>query len=182
MDGLSRTRRWVWGAVIAVLCSLAYAKVPGIAHGGGAFSHGGADRATRMEMRGGGRYASPVGAPSARPSLNAMTSRDPRAQRDGANFAVANYRYGYGGDKSGVRRVSGPSGYPDERARMQYAGAMTPVSAESRPVPRPPPNIPMRSGSIRADVARYNEERGAARSLQRPADDPRQPEGSPYRN
>jgi hypothetical protein len=70
-----------------------------------------------------------------------------------------------------MRRVGDASGYP---------GAITPVSAESRPVPHPPPN--MRNGSIRADVARYNEERGAARPMQRPADDSRPPESSPYRN
>ena len=58
----------------------------------------------------------------------------------------------------------------------------TRVSAESRAVPRPPPNAPVRTGSIRADVARYNEERGASRAMQRPGDDPRQQEGSPYRN
>jgi hypothetical protein len=64
---------------------------------------------------------------------------------------------------------------------MQYAGAITPVSAESRAVPRPPPNAPVRTGSIRADVARYNEERGSSRAMQRQPDDPRQQE-VPYRN
>jgi hypothetical protein len=184
VDGLSRMRHWAWGAVIAALCSFAYAKVPGGAHGGSAYSHGGADHELGMETRGGGRYPGAVGAPSARPSRNSMVSGDSRGQRGGTNFADANYGYGYasGGYKSGVRRVAGPVGYPGERAGMQYAGTITPVSAESRPVPRPPPNMPVRNGSIRADVARYNEERGAGRSLQRPSDDPRQPEGSPYRN
>jgi hypothetical protein len=82
-----------------------------------------------------------------------------------------------------MRRVAGPAGYAgDGRGGMQYAGAITPVSAESRGVPRPPVNAPVRAGSIRADVARYNEERGSSRAMPRQADDPRQPEGSPYRN
>ncbi|WP_233833071.1 hypothetical protein [Paraburkholderia sp. ZP32-5] len=184
MDGLSRTRHWALGAVIAALCSFAYAKVPGGAHGSGAYSHGNADRAMHVQMHGGGRYASAAGAPSARASRNSTMSRDSHGQRGGNSFADANYGYGYGpgGYNGGVRRLGTPSGYADERGRMQYAGAITPVSAESRPVPRPPSNMPMRNGSIRADVARYNEERGAGRSLQRPADDPRPPEGSPYRN
>ncbi|WP_370711785.1 hypothetical protein [Paraburkholderia sp. IW21] len=108
VDGLSRTKHWAWGAVIVALCSFAYAKVPGVAHGGG----------------------------------------DPAAGRGG----------------------------------MQYAGYLTPVSAESRAVPRPPANAPVRTGSIRADVARYNEERGSSRAMQRQGEDPRQQEGSPYRN
>ncbi|APA85993.2 hypothetical protein BJG93_11720 [Paraburkholderia sprentiae WSM5005] len=96
-----------------------------------------------------------------------------RAQRGNPNIADANFGYGFGGYRSGMHRVGNPS---------VYAAVITPVSAESRPVPHPPPNMPVRNGSIRADVARYNEERGAARPIQRPADDPRQPGGSPYRN
>lgn len=67
---------------------------------------------------------------------------------------------------------------------VRYAGAITPVSTEGRPVPRPPANAPVvRTGSIRADVARYNEERGAVRSIPHPPDDvPRPPTPSPYRN
>lgn len=63
-----------------------------------------------------------------------------------------------------------------------YAGRLTPVSAESRTAPRQSANAPLRSGSIRADVARYNEERGSTRTMQRQSDDPRPPDGSPYRN
>ncbi|MFL9963264.1 hypothetical protein PQR02_19720 [Paraburkholderia sediminicola] len=101
----------------------------------------------------------------------------------GREFAGLTYADGFNIYRPGMRRVAGPSGYAgDGVGRMQYAGAITPVSAESRSVPRPPPNGPVRSGSIRADVARYNEERGSARATQRPADDPRPPEGSPYRN
>ncbi|WP_345812615.1 hypothetical protein AAGS40_01035 [Paraburkholderia sp. PREW-6R] len=85
--------------------------------------------------------------------------------------------------QSGVRRMAGVPGYDaDMRSGMQYTGAMTPVSTESRGGPRPPVNAPVRTGSIRADVARYNEERGAPRGMQRQSDDPRQQDGSPYRN
>ena len=180
VDGLSRTRHWAWGAVIAALCSFAYAKGPGVPHGpaaGAAYSHGGAERAPRVEMRGGGRHTGPHAGPgdaaAARTSRNAMASRDLHAQRGNPSFADASFGYGFGTYKPGMRRVGDPSG---------NAGVITTVSAESRPVPQPPPNMPMRSGSIRADVARYNEERGAARPMQRPADDSRPPESSPYRN
>jgi hypothetical protein len=172
VDGLSRTRHWAWGAVIAVLCSFAYAEGPGVPHGSAA----GAGYSYGAYGAHGGRYAGAGEASAARSSRNAMASRDShdsRAARGNPNLADANFGYGFGTYKSGMRRVGDPSG---------YAGAITPVSAESRPVPRPPPNLPMRSGSIRADVARYNEERGAARPMQRPADDSRPPESSPYRN
>ncbi|WP_027803093.1 hypothetical protein [Paraburkholderia dilworthii] len=82
-----------------------------------------------------------------------------------------------------IRRVAGPGAYPGEgRGGIPYAGVITPVSAESRPGQRPQSNAPVRSGSIRADVARYNEERGALRAIQRQADDGRPPDNSPYRN
>jgi hypothetical protein len=176
VDGLSRTRHWAWGAVIAVLCSFAYAKGAGVPHGAGvgaAFSHGSGGHAPRVEMHDGRRYADAGGAPASRASRNAMASPEPRAQRGNPNIADASFSYGFGGFKSGLRRVGDGSVYP---------GALTPVSAESRQVPRAPSNMPMRTGSIRADVARYNEERGAARPLQRPTDDSRPPESSPYRN
>jgi hypothetical protein len=112
-----------------------------------------------------------------------MADRNLRSPQRGANFAGGIYADGFGLYRPGMRPMAGPSGYSgDGRGRMQYAGAITPVSAESRTGPRQPPNGPVRSGSIRADVARYNEERGSARAMQRQGDDPRPPEGSPYRN
>ena len=180
VDGLSRTRHWALGAVIAALCSFAYAKAPNMPHGGGGYSHAGADRAMRADARNSGRY---YGAPAERLTRNPMASRNDRYQRmpiGGAKFADGNYADGFAIYNPGMRRVAGPAG--DTRGRTGYAGAITPISAESRSMPRPPPNAPVRSGSIRADVARYNEERGSARAMQRPADDPRQQEGSPYRN
>ncbi|EAY67728.1 hypothetical protein BDAG_00417 [Burkholderia dolosa AU0158] len=54
-----------------------------------------------------------------------------------------------------------------------------PISADARQMPRPPAgsNVPLRAGSIRADVARYNEERGGRpmpppRSQEEPAHSP----------
>ena len=183
VDGLSRTKHWALGAVIAALCSFAYAKVPGVPHGGGSgggYSHAPAGHAMRGDARNSGYY---YGATNARPARNNVADNNARLPRGGANFATGGYANGFGGYNPGVHRVTGPAGYPnDSRGGMQYAGAITPVSAESRAVPRPPPNAPVRTGSIRADVARYNEERGASRAMQRPGDDPRQQEGSPYRN
>ncbi|MFM0626293.1 hypothetical protein [Paraburkholderia xenovorans] len=180
VDGLSRTRHWALGAVIAALCSFAYAKAPGMPHGGGGgYSHAGANHAVRGDTHNRERY---YGAAAA-PARNAIVDRSARPARGGANFAGRNYADGYDVYKPGMRRVTGPAGYAgDGRGGMQYAGAITPVSAESRTVPRPPANAPVRSGSIRADVARYNEERGSSRAMQRQSDDPRQSEGSPYRN
>jgi hypothetical protein len=198
VDGLSRTKHWALGAVIAVLCSFAYAKGPGMPHGGGwQGTHSGGypgayssapQRAMRGDMRGNGRYPG-VRAVAARPNAYQSAGRDTRMPRGGSNYAAGGYANGFGGGNGfgvyspSVRGLSAQSRYPDDgRGRMQYAGAITPVSAESRSVPRPPANAPMRTGSIRADVARYNEERGAARMMQRQPDDPRQQEGSPYRN
>jgi hypothetical protein len=169
------------GAVIAALCSFAYAKVPGIPHGGGGgYSHAEANHALRGDMRDGVRS---YGAAAAAPARNTLADRNARLPHGAANFAGANYADGYDVYRQGVRRVAGPGGYAGERrGGMQYAGTITPVSAESRAVPRPPANAPVRSGSIRANVARYNEERGSSRAMQRQSDDPRQSEGSPYRN
>jgi hypothetical protein len=200
VDGLSRTKHWALGAVIAALCSFVHAKGPGMPHGGGGLArmHSGAssgasyshapDRSMRADMRGGANLRYP-GAPAARQSQYQLADSNARLSRGGANHAGDRYADGFHGANgfgvysSSVRGLAAPSRYPDDgRGRMQYAGAITPVSAESRSVPRPPANAPMRSGSIRADVARYNEERGASRVMQRQSDDPRQPEGSPYRN
>lgn len=178
---MSRTKHWAWGAVIAVLCSFAYAKSPGVPHGGGGgYVYASGDRGMHRDMHGGGHA---YGAPAARPARNDMAERNARPPRGVVNFANGNYANGLGSYSPGVHRVAGPGGYGgDGRGGMQYAGAITPVSAESRSVPRPPPNAPVRTGSIRADVARYNEERGSGRAMQRQVDDPRQPEGNPYRN
>jgi hypothetical protein len=196
VDGLSRTKHWALGAVIAALCSFVHAKGPCMPHGGGGFSgmHSGASysHGPDRSMRG-GRSVHYSGAHAATPNQYQAADRNARVSRGGANYAGdrSSDRFadgfrgasGFGVYSPSVRGVTAPSRYPDDgRGRMQYAGAITQVSAESRSVPRPPANAPMRTGSIRADVARYNEERGASRVMQRQSDDPRQPEGSPYRN
>lgn len=81
-------------------------------------------------------------------------------------------------------RVAGPDVYrPGNGGNAPYPGTITPISAEARPAPHPPANSPVRAGSIREDIARYNEERGTYRPLPREAQEgPRQPMPSPYRN
>ncbi|TKC89805.1 hypothetical protein FAZ69_10730 [Trinickia terrae] len=79
---------------------------------------------------------------------------------------------------------SGRSGGPAGRDPV-YGTPIRPVSEEvPRPFQRQDPNPPyVRSGSIRADVARYNEERDSNRFVPRPPNDvPRPPAPSPYRN
>jgi hypothetical protein len=78
-------------------------------------------------------------------------------------------------DRAGVEGVGRSGGY--------RAGPITPVSEQMRPVPHPPADSPVRAGSIREDVARYNEERGSFRPFPRNgAEVPRPPMPSPYRN
>lgn len=70
--------------------------------------------------------------------------------------------------------------------RFTQVGAkdgLTPISAEVRGVPRAEQAVPMRgTGSIRADIARYNEERSIPRPQSRPSDDARAPSNATYRN
>jgi hypothetical protein len=173
VDGLSRTTHWAWGAVIAALCSLALAKGPGVLNSHGAdYLHGGAQLFTQMRGVGHERGTA-AAAPVPRASHDASAGRDPRSRRAGPASAGVTYSYDFRTYRPGVRRVVQPA---------DYGGALTPVSAETRPAQRSQQNGPMRNGSIRADVARYNEERGAARAFQRPNDDSRPPESSPYRN
>ncbi|MDQ7980163.1 hypothetical protein QYH69_23240 [Paraburkholderia sp. SARCC-3016] len=68
-------------------------------------------------------------------------------------------------------------------AGVQYAGAITPVSTETRGAARPPSNSQaMHAGSIRDDVARYNEERVSRQIAHPPGEGSRPPGPSPYRN
>ncbi|VXC62993.1 conserved exported hypothetical protein [Burkholderia sp. 8Y] len=60
---------------------------------------------------------------------------------------------------------------------------LTPVSAELHPTPRGEQAAPFRgTGSIRADITRYNEERNVPRPQGRPSDDGRAPAASNFRN
>jgi hypothetical protein len=142
------------GAVLTALCSLAYARMPQAPHGGGAgggFSHARIQHDVR----------------NVRAERGAPMDHSIRLAREAGGV--------HGGyNTSQPQRVAG--GYRDDnradpRSGFQYAGAITPVSAETRSVPRPPEDESMvRAGSIRADVARYNEERGASRPVPRPPD------------
>jgi hypothetical protein len=67
--------------------------------------------------------------------------------------------------------------------RVAAGSGLTPVSAEVRGGPRVDQDAPMRAGgSIRADIARYNEERSVPHPAGRQADEPRSPTNAAYRN
>ena len=176
--GLWRPRHWVLGAVLTVLCSLACARGPQVPHGGGfggGFAHAGAQHNARAYDARAERGASVER--NARVARNAGTSHG--GYTNGQSSRVAgngNGAGGYGGYRGDARA--------DPRGGFQYAGAITTVSTEVRSVPRPPEDETMvRAGSIRADVARYNEERGATRPVPRPPEYMNRPPGqSPYRN
>jgi hypothetical protein len=120
--------------------------------------------------------------------------RNARAERGRPEDRGVRVAHGADGARGGYnvpqRVAGGAGGYrgdsrADPRNGFQYAGSITPVSAQTRTVPRPPEDESMvRAGSIRADVARYNEERGASRPVPRPPDQymERPPGPSPYRN
>jgi hypothetical protein len=165
----------VLGALVAALVSFAHAKPAPMPHAADGLRGGGSGNynyaRSHQDARAGGRWygmQSDRGAPADR---NVHGQRAPNGPA---------YGTGYGSPP----RMAGQdrSWHPDDG--MRYAGAITPISTEGHPVPRPPANAPIvRAGSIRADVARYNEERGAARPIPRPPDDlQRPPAPSPYRN
>ena len=170
-SGIRNIGRWSVGALCAAMLSLAYARAsqmphpeahasPGAMHGGyGAlssprpFPH--ADR--------GHRRSRAYGAPN----RGAMPER---------NLRIAGG--GYGAPWALGARAA--NGQPPSAA---YPGPLRPVSTEARPVPRQEGNAPFVRGSIRAAVARYNEERGASHSVPHAPDEARHPpEPSPYRN
>ncbi len=174
--GLVRTRQWVLGAVVTVLCSFAHARAPQAPHGGdfgGGFAHAGVHHNARASDARAERGASS--------ERNARVARNAAASHGGYTNAQSPRVAGNGG--------GGYNGYrgdarADPRGGFQYAGAITTVSTEVRSVPRPPEDETMvRAGSIRADVARYNEERGATRPVPHPPEYLSRPPGqSPYRN
>jgi hypothetical protein len=73
---------------------------------------------------------------------------------------------------------------PFRYQRVAAGSGLTPISAEVRSSPRAEQGAQLRTGggSIRADIARYNEERSSPRPSGRQSDDPRSPATSPYRN
>lgn len=153
------------GAILVALASFAHARPVMMGHGG--FGGGG----------GGGHFAHFA----------------PRSYGGGGRPDAHSFGYGNRSDRV-MNMARGPGVMPGgngfrgvprmaPRAAPQYAGAITPVSAEARPVPRQSGNPTMvRAGSIREDVARYNEERGFSRPAPRPPEDMSRPGASPYRN
>jgi hypothetical protein len=144
--------RWVAGVLGTLLMPFALAQPPHGGHAFGGHGFGGGD------MRAYGQSAA-----SAQVWRRALPPGGARAGGVSGN-----------GSRWGLRPT--PS-YGHYAAQSPYR----PISADSRQMPRPPGggNVPMRAGSIRADVARYNEERGG-----RPMPPPRSQEEpaahSPY--
>ncbi|SAK88551.1 peptide-binding protein [Caballeronia arationis] len=90
---------------------------------------------------------------------------------------------GNAAERAALDRDLARNGQPLRYTQVGAKDGMTPISAEVRGVPRPEQNTPMRgAGSIRADITRYNEERGMPRPPGRPGDDPRSAANSNYRN
>jgi hypothetical protein len=184
------TGRWIVGVALATLTSLASAGEYG-AHGGGHFGGGG--------HGGGGGGGHAMG----RPAAPAFGPRGGQGERMGSS---GNHAFSYAHQSNqGLRaprsaQEFAAGGFPpsaqmrapamrdggwhgDGLETARYGGGITPVSAETRSVPHPPADAAMvRAGSIREDVARYNEER-SSRSVPRPPDEMSRPPGpSPYRN
>ncbi len=148
------------GAFCAAMLSFAHAQPPRMDHGegghyGGATrAYGGqAMRASRADSRG---YAAP--------RRVAGPGQNPRVAAGGAPWM-------------------GPAGGPSGRDPV-YGTPIHPVSEVTRPFQRQDPNPPyVRSGSIRADITRYNEERDSSHFVPRPPSEvPHPPAPSPYRN
>lgn len=160
--GFRNVGRWAVGALYAAMLSFAHAQPPQSGHGGGGYH----DHAGGMRAYGGPATHAP------RADSRGYAAQH-RAAGPGQNPRVA------GGGSSWM----GPSGTPGGRDPV-YGTPIRPVSEVTRPFQRQDPNPPyMRSGSIRADVTRYNEEREPSRYVPRPPSDvPHPPAPSPYRN
>ena len=201
--GLSRVKWWMTGALVVALTSLAYAKPAFVERGGHGFFHGGASFQ-------GASFDGPVhgnALPRANISREAphgvstpghagryARNDAPRARGSNASWGAnlndtfAGRAYGSNRANDGAQRMVPPDVYRNRPAAQyvgtQYAGAITPVSTDSHNAPRPPSSAQAAHvGSIRDDVTRYNEERGASRQIPRPpGESSRIPAPSPYRN
>jgi hypothetical protein len=160
--GFRNVGRWAVGALCAAMLSFAHAQPPRSDHGGGGYHAGG------MRAYGGPAMHAP------RADAHGLAAQR-RAAGPGQNPRVA---------AGGSQWIGpGPSGAPGGRDPV-YGTPIRPVSEVARPFQRQDPNPPyMRSGSIRADITRYNEERDSSRFVPRPPNDvPHPPSPSPYRN
>jgi hypothetical protein len=195
--GLSKLGQWVLGAGLAVFVAFAHAQPGFSGHGGG----GGFARAPSMPAmhsapapRGGmpggswgGGYRGAVYGGQASPERARGYAASPMRVAD---------QGGRHEPRGGDRAPNQWQGQVQQAPHRDYGGTpfggygggyrgnpITPVSAETRQVPHPPADSPVRAGSIREDVARYNEERGAFRPFPRNGGEvPRPPMPSPYRN
>jgi hypothetical protein len=180
--------QWVLGAALSALVALAHAQ-PGYAphesHGGGGFQHAPAMRPTSGGARGGwGQHtAGPAAAPARREAGEAAYGGG-RGVYGVSPLHVADQGGWHGGGGGGAGREPGENaGGGNGYGGGYHGGPITPVSAQAHEVPHPPADSPVRTGSIREDVARYNEERGAFRPFPRNTGDvPHPPMPSPYRN
>jgi hypothetical protein len=193
--GLSRIKWCVTGAVVVALTSLAYAKPPFAPHDGHGLFGVMHSRVSSGSSFGGAVHGDAV------PRAAAHRVSSTRSQNDAQHMRVtAPGRSGAQPSDASRIYTGNASGYSAQRLALpfddayrnrpsaqyvgtQYAGAITPVSTDSRAAPRPPANAQAAHvGSIRDDVTRYNEERGASRQIPRPPSDSRIPAPSPYRN
>jgi hypothetical protein len=87
-------------------------------------------------------------------------------------------------NRHAIRVVDVDRGAQSFRFQRVAAGSgLTPISAEVHGGPRADQSAQLRTGgSIRADIARYNEERSSPRPSGRQADDARSPANAGYRN
>ncbi|MBP0588747.1 hypothetical protein J8I87_03245 [Paraburkholderia sp. LEh10] len=203
--GLSRMKWWATGALVVALTSLAYAKPvfgPHEGHGffGGSSSFHGSSFGGTVHMNQGPRANISHETPRVMPGpghISRYARNESQSQhlhvnapsRGSLNDTFAGRVDGGNARAYGSQRMPLPPDVYRNRPTAQYvgtqyAGAITPVSTESRNTPRPPSNTqPAHIGSIRDDVTRYNEERGASRQIPRPpGDSSRIPSPSPYRN
>jgi hypothetical protein len=175
--GLVRIGRWVLGAGLAALVAFAHAQPAFAPHGGG-FHGGGFERAPTMHEA--PRAAMPGGHNGATP-MRVADQGGWHERGGGGGRQPQPERRGEGAN--GGKNAGGPYGNPYGNGFGGYHGPIQPVSAETRPVPHPPADSPVRAGSIREDVARYNEERSSYRPFQRSGGEvPRPPMPAPYRN
>jgi hypothetical protein len=201
--GLSRVKWWMTGALVVALTSLAYAKPAFVERSGHGLFHGGASFQ-------GASFGGPVhGNVLPRANISRETPRGVSMPGHAGRYARNDVSHASGSKASwgaslndsfagrahggnppnyGAQRLVPPDVYRNRPAAQyvgtQYAGAITPVSTDSHNAPRPPSNAQSSHvGSIRDDVTRYNEERGASRPIPRPpGDSSRIPSPSPYRN
>jgi len=197
--------QWVFGAGLSALVAVAHAQPAYASHfGGGGFQRSpvaspGA-RPMARPMSGGaphGGWGMREASPARRESPSFSGYGVGRGGNGGSDrYGAAPMRvadqggWQERGGRAG-RSGRGDEGQPDRAGGGNYGGGyrvyrngpITPVSAETRPVPHPPADSPVRAGSIREDVARYNEERGSFRPFPRGGGEvPRPPMPSPYRN